>query len=300
MSFLNPVNEPVLRFKSTDTGAPQINYNVRAAGDVKAVLKACLVTGYGTTASAGWAAANEVGNVIEFVSPSTSMSDYRLGIDDTSTSTTTWYYQYQNLRTNPLHNAPTKTFTYIDNTHVNNGWQLFVTARGVIFVELVYHTAINKLSARLTYLSQVKSGLVAETGVNMMFFNVGHHGTAAIPSRMFEVNYAQLKLNEYTTAQIFGASPFVYATSDYLLGISSVDMVSPLYLSSSDKKILLGALSPLLIKVVNKADELFGVSDYTVDGRPVVSICLGYSHPTASLVLSYARTILIYSDYWEY
>lgn len=66
MSFLNPVSEPVKRFKSTDAGAPQINYNARVSGDVKTVLKACLVTGYGAKASAGWSIVNEVDHVAEF------------------------------------------------------------------------------------------------------------------------------------------------------------------------------------------------------------------------------------------
>jgi|GEM_PF-3166713 len=300
MSFLNPVNEPVLRFKSTDTGAPQINYNSRTAGDVKAVLKACLVDGYGTTESAGWTATSEVGNVIEFVSPSVAMSDYRLGIDDTSASSTTWYYQYQGARVNPLYNAVSKSITYANLAHASNGWQLLVTERGIVFIELIYHTAINKLSCRLTYLSQVKSGLVNTLGSNMMFFNVGHGGNASIPSRIFEAPYAQLRLGTYTTAQIFAASPFAYAVLDYTLGVSSVDLISPLYLASSDKKVLLGELSPLLIKVVNKVDDLYDVSDYMVDGRPILSIGLGVALSTTSLVQSYCRTILIRLDYWEF
>lgn len=300
MSFLNPVNEPVLRFKSTDAGAPQINYAARTAGDVKAVLKACLVTGYGTNESAGWSVVNEVDHICEFVSPSVAMSDYRLGIDDTSASSTTWYYQYQDVRVNPLYNAVSKSITYADLAHASNGWQLLVTERGIIFIELIYHTKINKLSCRLTYLSQVKSGLINTLGSNMMFFNVGHGGTASIPSRIFEAPYAQLRLGTYTTAQVFAASPFVYAIPDYTLGVSSVDLISPLYLASSDKKVLLGELSPLLIKVVNKADDLYGVSDYMVDGRPILSIGLGVEHPTTSLVQAYCRTILIRLDYWEY
>lgn len=300
MSFLNPVSEPVKRFSSTDAGAPQINYNSRVAGDVKTVLKACLVTGYGDKASAGWSIVNEVDHVAEFVSPSVAMSDYRLGIDDTSTANTIWYYQYQDVRVNPLYNSPSKSFNYANLTHVTNGWQLFVTERGVVFVELIYHTALNKLSCRLTYLSQVKSGLLSTLGSNMMFFNVGHGATAAIPSRMFEVNYAQLRLGTYTKSQIITATPFSFAVSDYMVGESVMGLVSEMYLASEDKKVLLGSMPALLVRVVNQEDKMFEVKDEVVADRPVFSIFLGYSHPTASLVNSYARNILIHLDYWEY
>ena len=145
MSFLNPVSEPVLRFSSTDASAPQINYNARTAGDIKAVLKACLVTGYGAKASAGWSIVNEINHVAEFVSPSAAMSDYRLGVDDSTTIKTTWYYQYQDARTNPNYNEPTKSFSYVDKTHASNGWQMLVTERGIVFIELVQNSVVNKL-----------------------------------------------------------------------------------------------------------------------------------------------------------
>jgi hypothetical protein len=186
MSFLNPVNEPVLRFKSTDAGAPQINYNARVAGDVKTVLKACLVTGYGDKASAGWSIVNEVNHVAEFVSPAVAMSDYRLGIDDTSASSTTWYYQYQNVRKNPSLNAPIKNFgSYIDKNHASNAWQLLVTQRGLYFVEICKHSGGDVLVARMTYWGMVKSALVSDVGENISWFCVGWCAPQIDPKAFF-------------------------------------------------------------------------------------------------------------------
>lgn len=126
MSFLNPVNEPVLRFSSTDTDAPQIDYNSRTSSDIKTVLKACLVTGYGTTASAGWSITNETTNDAEFVSPSAAMSSYRIGVTGGSYRTD-WYYMHNNVKKTPASGAVLQEVSSIDKTHPSNGWELLVT-----------------------------------------------------------------------------------------------------------------------------------------------------------------------------
>lgn len=299
MSFLNPVNLPVLRFSSTDADAPQINYAARTAGDVKAVLKACLVTGYGAKASAGWSIVNEVNHVAEFVSPSAAMSDYRLGIDDTSASSTTWYYQYQDVRTDPAYNTPSKNMIYVDNVHVDNGWQLFVTPRGLIFVELLYSTAVNKISARLTYWGQVKSGLAAATGANMMFFNIGHSAAINSPEYLYNINYPHFKLDGFSGTRVFAATSFASGVRDYNLGVSNVDIVSALYLASATTDVVLGELPGMASKVVNNTADMYGISEQTLSTRPVLSVCCGYAG-TTQYAHSRGRTYLIYLDYWEY
>lgn len=298
MSFLNPVNLPVLRFSSTDADAPQINYNSRTAGDVKTVLKACLVTGYGATASAGWSIINEVDHVAEFVSPSAAMSDYRLGIDDTSTSSTTWYYQYQDARVDPTYNNPVKSLAYADKLHASNGWQLLVTDRGVVFIELIQHAIINKLSARLTYWGQVKSGLAA-TGANMMFFNIGHSATFSEPTHLYNANYPHFKLDGFSDTWVFAATPFAVGVRDYNLGVSNVDIVSALYLASTNKEVVLGELPGMASKVVNNTADMYGISEQTLSTRPVFSVCCGLAGDT-QYAHSRGRTYLIYLDYWEY
>lgn len=300
MSFLNPVNEPVLRFSSTDADAPQINYNARVAGDIKTVLKACLVVGYGDKPSAGWSIANEVDHVAEFVSPSVAMSDYRLGIDDTSTSSTTWYYQYQDVRTNPNFNTPSKNITLTDKVHVDNGWQLFVTPRGLIFVELLYSTVVNKISARLTYWGQVKSGLVADTGANMMFFNIGQSATIIVPQYLYNSGYPHFNLDSFSNTQVFAATPFALGARDYNSGVSNVDIVSALYLASAAIAVVLGELPGMASKVVNNTADTYGISEQTLSTRPVLSICCGDGSSNVQYAYSRGRTYLIYLDYWEY
>lgn len=300
MSFLNPVNEPVLRFSSTDADAPQINYNARVAGDVKAVLKACLVTGYGAISSAGWTAENEVGNVVEFVSPGAAMSDYRLGIDDSVTSRTTWYYQYQNIRTDPTLNAPTRDINYAVKTHSNNGWQLLVTERGIVFVELVQHAFVNRLSARITYWGAVKSAINDTSGGNICFFNVGHSGTITQPYYFYDRLWpAHIALATHVNAYISAATSNALSFGDYAIGGSNVDLISPIYFASGRRDALVAELPPMLSKIVNSADDTYGISESLLDGRNVLSVCAGGNDSVPKAYAS-GRTFLIRTDYWEY
>lgn len=294
MSFLNPVSLPVKRFSSTDASAPQINYNARTAGDIKVVLKACLVTGYGAKASAGWSIVNEVGNVIEFVSPSAAMSDYRLGIDDTSTSSTTWYYQYQDARKNPADNGPVKAINNINRTHTDNGWQLFVTARGILLVEMFQSTVANKLSCRLTYWGQTKSALIDNTGINICFFSVGHE--APLHGQVL-YNRAYIRLGAYTGYLFDSALPLSQDTT-YRQNISVLDLTSSIYVYSS--ALLLGQLPPIMTVLINKPEDMFGVTAVTLDARPKLRVTGAYSYSGADITYGYGRVYLIATDYWEY
>lgn len=301
MSFLNPVNEPVKRFKSTDAGAPQINYNARTAGDVKAVIKGCLVTGYGAIAGAGWSIVNEVDHVAEFVSPSAAMSDYRLGIDDSSTSSTTWYYKYQDARTNPVGNVPTKSFAITDNTHANNGWQLLVTERGIVFIELVQHTSVNKLSSRITYYGQIKSGLANNAGENIMFFNLGHNGFLVTSLDLYnDSNKVHVRLGANNSVFFSTAAVQSLLEQNYAQGVSVIDLVASIYIVNYSKNALIGELPPLLSKLVNSPSDLFGANDVGFGERNALSVTMGYAYDNTNIVNSYARTFLIPLDYWEY
>lgn len=300
MSFLNPVNEPVLRFKSTDAGAPQINYNARVSGDVKTVLKACLVTGYGATASAGWSIVNEIDHVCEFISPSAAMSDYRIGIDDSTATKTDWYYQYQDARVNPSYNAPIKAFSNIDKTSGENGWQLLVTERGILFIELTQHTVVSKLSARITYLGAVKSALTSNIGKNIMFFNIGQDATTPIPYSFYSANiYTHVQLSDNSNARLSAAGSTALEAAEYALDIGVVDLVSPIYLASALKNMVIAELPPMLSKTVNKTADLYGISEQVLGDRNVLSVCAGASGSFIQTT-SRARTFLIKTDYWEY
>lgn len=303
MSFLNPVNEPVLRFKSTDAGAPQIDYNARVAGDIKAVIKACLVTGYGTKASAGWSVVNEVGNIAEFVSPSTAMSDYRLGIDDSTTTKITWYYTYQGSRTNPDFNEPSKAFSFIDKTSTNNGWQLFVTDRGLFFIELLQHSAAQKLVARITWWGQVKSALADSTGINISYFNTGYNANSGTPQNLFNIGsnanlFRHIRLATYSRCDFNACNiaPFYLPTRTF--GESVMDSVSEVFLSFDST--MLGQQVGFLLRDVNLQTDVLGVNTLDVDGRPVVFFASAEQQSAASNAIARTKVLGIRSDYWGF
>ena len=303
MSFLNPVNEPVLRFSSKDAGAPQLNYNTRVAGDVKAILKACLVTGYGAKASAGWSITTDTLNIGVFASPAAAMSDYKLGIDDRNAATSTWYYTYKNTRTNPVSNIVTRQVNDSNKTSTRNGWQLLVSKRGIFFIEIFDNNVVNDLVSRVTYWGQIKSGLINNSGANIAFWNVGHGATATLPAYFFEVannGYRHFRVNSYLNEILFSGTNIASMASQER-GVdpnSSVEVVSALYLYNLTR--FVGEHPALLMKDNNDPSKIYGVFDTTFQTRPVISLCLTYDNPDPSNYAIFSRTILLYLDYWEY
>lgn len=300
MSFLNPVNEPVLRFSSTDAGAPQINYNARVAGDVKTVLKACLVTGYGTKSSAGWSMVNEVNHVAEFVSPSVAMSDYRLGIDDTSTSSTTWYYQYQNTRINPTDNSLSKSFSYADKSSAANGWDLIVTEKGFYFVERIYHTTIQAIQGRVTWIGSVKLALSGNNGIhNMGFWSVGYQAPTAYSWQFFPTaSKRYYKIDNYTAIDFAATNIGIMSAYPFTAGASIVDIAAELFLVKDG--IFLAQHPGILLTALNDIDARYGIYETTIDSRPVLYVSLGVAVNALATVQSGTRGVMIQLDNWEY
>lgn len=299
MSFLNPVNEPVLRFSSTDADAPQINYNARVAGDVKAVLKACLVTGYGATASAGWSIVNEVDHVAEFVSPAAAMSDYRLGVDDTSASSTTWYYQYQDARTDAFSRGADRVMTNINKQSARNGWELLVTPQGVLFVEIMQVVNSVDMVARLTYFGRLKSMLVSGAEPNIAFYNLGWHGITN-SNNFFDIptkNKLHCKLLELTD--------FSLATIDLERQLKTnvgfnlaVDINSNIFIKSSAA--VVACLPAIFSRTPATLTDIFNISEIKLDGRDFLSLTATYQFADLASRSQLATSFVVPLDYWEY
>ena len=302
MSFLNPVNEPVLRFSSTDADAPQINYNARVAGDVKAVLKACLVTGYGAKASAGWSIVNEVNHVAEFVSPSAEMTDYRLGVDDTTSANTTWYYQYQNARVDIGTNGVIKrSHTNIKKTSSQNGWQLLATERGLFFIEILDSSAVDGRVARITYFGQVKSALPSIGAKNIALWSIGMNAPTAYPWQFFDpidTGRKHIVVADYSAIAFNATNLFSVGANRTLDAPSVIDLTNEVFLRNSN--VIVAQHPAFLLIDKNSAADSYKVFDTTIDGRPALSICLSWDTSSAANVALNARYILIYLDYWEY
>lgn len=300
MSFLNPVNEPVLRFKSTDAGAPQINYNARAAGDVKAVLKACLVTGYGTTASAGWSAVNEAGNVIEFVSPSAAMSDYRLGIDDSLTTKTDWYYQYQDAPTRPTGSSPSKSISYVNKSSPDNGWQLLVTERGICFIESFYHTNGKSTVSRITWFGMLKSGLLESGGINIALFSVGF--SAPISGRNLlstnSLGDRHYRIGGVSDVRLDSSNSIALTANPKVKNISVMDSASTIFIRTINY--VVGVQPALLIVDINNTEDTLGIRDVVINDRPAVRFSVADANTSKVDIESYGGNMAVYLDYWGF
>ena len=302
MSFLNPVNEPVLRFKSTDAGAPQINYNARVAGDVKAVLKACLVTGYGATASAGWAVVNEVAHVAEFVSPSAAMSDYRLGINDTSAASTTWYYQYQDARVNPVHNAPTKIFSYVDKASSKNGWQLLLTNNGLCFIEILHNPSISGEVGRVTWFGQMQLGLSTSNSRNISYWCAGYDCPALFAANVFSVSsnhhYDINNIKSGLDFSFVGEKNFTANVSSYDSSAEAIEVSSALFIANT-MRVIAKHPAVILSKPVT-ALNMFGVKEIALDGRVAIKVSTTLADSSSDTLKQVVRYITVLADYWEH
>lgn len=300
MSFLNPVSEPVKRFSSTDASAPQINYNARVAGDVKTVLKACLVTGYGTKASAGWSIVNEVDHVAEFVSPSVDMIDYALGINDSSATNTSVYYRYKGNAKSVSNASIDKSINYINKSHPENGWILLVTELGLYFVEQFYTAAAAALQTRVTYWGRFKSALLTGSG-DIAYWCIGYGSPVTQPAKFFNPQDTASKyyyVSGVASVSFAAANLSLMSTSDISYGISTVEMEAALYLTFSGQ--VVGEHPGILLQNINAFAGAYGVSEKAVEARPVLSLSLGALSSSSSYAAQHSRTILIYLDYWEF
>lgn len=301
MSFLNPVSEPVKRFSSTDAGAPQINYAERTAGDVKTVLKACLVTGYGAKPSAGWTAVNETATVAEFVSPAAAMSDYKFCIDDTATRAT-WSYKYLDIQTTPTGTYSDKSLAYTNKTSGNNGWELLVTARGFYLVFILQSSFIAKTASQTVFFGQVKSTVLSSSNqVNIGLWAGGYAGynhpsqllaAAIAASRHYRIAGYQDLITGMTNIAAVGVELKGYSED------ITVDTLSPLWLSKGG--LMLGEHAGMLVRDVARASDALGVYSGKVGSRDALYVSLGGLGASQEDLLNRTRHIVIYLDYWEY
>lgn len=300
MSFLNPISEPVLMYSSTDADAPQINYAARAAGDVKTVLKACLVTGYGTKQGAGWSIQNETDFAAEFKSPEIALSEYTLGINDTSASSNIWYNKYQTTTRNLTTSALTKNPANIDKTKAS-GWHCIVTRQGVYHIEFVYQTIAKNYMARVIYWGRLKSALTDDMGKNIAFWISGADSQSSYPKEVFAAtssNYRYTLLGAATTLNASFANYDGLYAAPSATKFGTVEISSPVYFYSDGA---LAAKQPgLLLKLANTMTNFYGVYQTTYNDRPVLYVCAGYNNAIVNNVPMYSLPMMIYLDNWGY
>ncbi len=299
MSFLNPVSEPVLMFSSTDTGAPKINYASRAAGDVKTVLKACLVTGYGTKQSAGWAMLNETEFAAEFSSPSIYMADYLLSVDDNSPNETFFNYKFQSQLIFPAYSKLDKWIDYVNRSSAKNTWTLLVTAQGFLWIEKFLHESLDIETCRVLYFGRVKSALVDDGGKNISFYNFGCNGGVPQVSAFFYQEPQHVVLNSYSNTQKNSPILSLLKKESINRSVMAVEPSSSIYLSSDT---LLAEMMPIIMTKQNDASKLFGLRQVMFNNRPALYFCIGtsYNYPSQDSLINVCDGCYVYLDNWSY
>lgn len=297
MSFLNPVNEPVLAFSSADIGAPQIP-PTRVAGDISNIIKACLVTGYGGKPSAGWSIISEVGNSIVFSTPDLVMGDYAFGIDD-STSLTSWSYTYQGSARSLATGSINKSFSGTLPDPVA-GWRLLVTGRGFVFVEIKKVGSVNSIISRVTCFCQIKSGLNVDVE-NMYFINFGLSSNPSIGPRTIvssaSSSYRHITLGSSTSIQPDSSNMQMFSVNG-APSTSELSLSSEIYFYADYK--FIGKCPFMLIKTPESLSDAYGVKEVLVNDRPMLHVCVSLLSADGSTVQDNARVVVIPLDYWEF
>lgn len=292
MSFLNPVNMPVKRFQSTDAGAPLLNFATRKIGDVKDILKACLVTGYGAIEGAGWEIAGETASYGEFTIPNANMAGIALRITDTAT-VPTWQHVVNGTVIRAI--SDTKTLSGAEATHASNGWQVIVTDFGFFYIEMLYSTIMAASTARLYFFGLMKSAITADPNGSGLWAT-GWNINNAYPSNVMKPTesnpFFYIDTKKSTN---FWSAAFVGVTPVY--GVSNIDIASDIYININDatvgQHIGLMAFKPAL------TTDIFPISEKTINNRPVLYVSLSNNYGSYASQVSATRYVLIFLDYWE-
>ena len=133
MSLLTPVRYPAKRYSHTDQDAPVLT---SADGAIKTILKACLITGYGTKASAGWTSLFEDATRVVLQAPA---SGRALGLPDRKIENGAGKYRVSS-QANPtsINDASKLAITPLltkgeDASKLQPKWELIATDVGFIF-----------------------------------------------------------------------------------------------------------------------------------------------------------------------
>ena len=133
MSFVNPEKLPVSVYRWDDENAPKLD---KSAGCVSTILKACLVTGYGTKQGAGWTMPYEdlQAGVKVLRPPVSAEQDFylRLSADNGSELTAQVYTAMSNINTGDLKLQCNTAFKYA-TAEITGKWLLLATTRGICF-----------------------------------------------------------------------------------------------------------------------------------------------------------------------
>lgn len=287
MSFLNPIKLPVMRFDSADKDAPQLNYNARTSGDIKTILKACLVTGYGEKQGAGWSVVEESDFGIFLKSPHIQMADYVFIVNDSSTSNTIYQYSYQGA----MANISTINKSVRNTDKSQSGWCMLVTELGFILLERFYGGF--GVACRLTYWGAMKSALKENNGKNLCFYNIGWGGETSVNS-LFS---SAIKGGIHSFTNIKMDIPFkdMNGYRDIKMNQVAINAINKVYAVAD--KVLVAEMPAISIKTTGDSNEICQYNE--TDKKIVCTVALD-NLGDRSYIYTFSLVLLIATDFWEF
>lgn len=218
MSFLNPISVPVKVYKSSDQGAPILNFSRRSISDVKTILKACLVTGYGEKDGAGWQMENEADNKATFWADNVAMADYRYTIDGSLAKP--HLVSYQGIDQKISNGAHIFRLGKLDGA--KNNWYVIASDFGFFYIECYQQSG--REFANFMYFGRLKSALLQDSPMNIAF--ISSFNTIGAINQQYAFWSAFYKLATLSVLTV-GALGMIGAQER---GISALSVTMPLYL----------------------------------------------------------------------
>jgi hypothetical protein len=133
---------------------------------------------------------------------------------------------------------------------------------------------------------------------NVAFWSVGVGWGENMYYFFFDSSKSHYKIGSYTNAIFSSVCTKSFQESIQVFNASTTDVIAPLYLFS--ESVFLGQQVGLLLNKVNLTNDLYGVLDTDVGGRPVLKICLGADVSNDAALKQKSRVVMVYLDYWEY
>lgn len=284
MSFLNPISVDVKVYKSTDKHAPVINHADRRAGDVKTVLKACLVTGYGDKEGAGWLIEGETDVQASFYVDNAELTNYRLILDDSGA----------NVSFNISHHGTLKNPNYRQHARTQSrtaralSWIVLACEYGFYYIEC--HEAGGVVFAGLTYFGRVKSGLVNDTEKNIVFINT-MAGNDYSGSFSYPLHRAYIELSDLTGLFATGAG---FVSDSQRKELSVMSITTPLFVMK--EATVVGQLVGIEYQSCPVVGEVYGIDIDEADGK----LCLGIAKNLHQSREQNYYKVLLDMQQWEF
>lgn len=288
MSLRNPVKYPVKYYSWQDDQAPQLS---NVDGAIKTILKACLVTGYGSKQGAGWTALFEDAHRIVLRRPLRTGNPPDIKIENGTITGSTKRHRIV-AQNNPASISDTKelssVFTMMKDPSCGVEWHCIVTDFAFLLCYQMSETNANISRNNAFFVGSSKKLKDADLDVFLLYKNPfetgngnGNYGYALLEDATSNVGFVNARTKALYLNKYFLSIPDKaekYFNNDYLAQRVIVDTVAEL---------------PFFTSVINNYDDMLnGV--VSINGRQMFR----YVNVQSSSYY-FKRPLYIPLDYWE-